>query len=56
MADNEFGKMLLAEIRQYHEKIGRVRTAYLQDLDEEPAITKPRFRVIDGGKADCIAR
>ncbi len=67
MADNEFGKMLLAEIRRHHEKIERMRAAYLQDLNEQdlneqdldetpPATTTRRFRVIDGGKADSVAR
>ena len=57
MADNEFGKMLLAEIRRHHEKIERLRAAYLQDPDETPpATTERRFRVIDGGKADRAAR
>jgi hypothetical protein len=56
MADNEFGKMLLAEIRRHHEKVERLRAAYLQDLDETPpATTQCRFRVINGGKADHVA-
>jgi hypothetical protein len=66
MADNEFGKMLLAEIRRHHEKVERLRAAYLQDLGEQdldepdldetpPATTQRRFRVINGGKADHVA-
>ena len=61
MADNDFGKMLLAEIRRHHEKIECMRAAYLQDaaypqdLDETPPPTQRRFRVINGGKADHVA-
>ena len=56
MADNDFGKMLLAEIRRHHEKIECMRAAYLQDLDEAPPPpTQRRFRVINGGKADHVA-
>jgi hypothetical protein len=60
MADNDFGKMLLAEIRRHHEKIECMRAAYLQDLHEDldeapPPPTQRRFRVINGGKADHVA-
>jgi hypothetical protein len=56
MADNDFGKMLLAEIRRHHEKIECMRAAYLQDLEETPSTTtQRRFRVINGGKSDHVA-
>jgi hypothetical protein len=57
MANNEFGKMLLAEIRRYHAKVQRAReTGYVELLDEAPppATMKHRFRVINGGRADCV--
>jgi hypothetical protein len=59
MADDEFGKMLLAEIRRHHERIKRARESgyaeLLEDQELSPTTTKPRFRVINGGRADRIA-
>jgi hypothetical protein len=62
MADNEFANMLLAEIRQYHERVKRAREAVyfepLQDLDLLSTTAPHRFRVINGGRADraaCVA-
>jgi hypothetical protein len=59
MADNDFAKMLLADIRRHHERMERAREAgyvgLLEDLDSPPTITKHHFRVIDGGRADRVA-
>jgi hypothetical protein len=60
VTDNEFGTMLIAEIKRYHEMIEREREAtYFEPLEDLvlPAGSKTThgFRVINGGRADHVA-
>jgi hypothetical protein len=59
MSDNEFGTVLIAEIKRYQEMIKREREAAhfkpLEDLVLPATTTTHGFRVINGGKADHVA-
>lgn len=52
MTDNGFARMLLDEIRRYHEKVEKAREV----IGAEARPTTPRFRVIDGGRAKAVGR
>jgi hypothetical protein len=58
VVDNEFGTMLIAEIKRFHEMIERQREAVyfepLEDLVLPATTTRHGFRVINGGRAEFL--